>query len=214
MINRYNSCYYNPETRMLLHPSSQAKAFTFVEVCIALVVCLLFGAAAFATNQRLLYSIKSQRESTAATMMLQERMETFRGTAYSDIADKDFVKNSILTFNPAASPAPTPSDPPGGPYTTWSEGPLGGLQETVTVSGYLAASPAPYATPAGTPFYNQWTRDTVSGDHHPHEANHYDHLVDMYDLLKVDISITWTSANGRTRSRDLSAVVGKGNVGQ
>ena len=123
MITWYKCCYYNPETRMPLHPSSPAKAFTFAEVCIAMVICLLFGAAAFATNQRLLYSIKSQRESTAAAMLLQERMETFRGVAYSDIADKDYVKNSILTFNPRATPSPTPSDPPGGPYTTWSEGP-------------------------------------------------------------------------------------------
>src|SRR4051812_10804467 len=99
--------------------------FTFAEVCIAMVVCILFGAAAFATNQRLLLSIKSQRESTAATMMLQERIESFRGTAYSSIGDKDYVKNSILTFNPSPSPSPTPAPPSGGVYTTWSEGPLG-----------------------------------------------------------------------------------------
>ena len=86
----------------------------------------------------------------------------------------------------------------------------------MTVSGYLATtvSPRPYPTPSGTPYYNQWTRDTVSGDHHPHEANHYDHLSECPSLLKVDISITWTTANGRMRSRNLSTIVGKGNVGQ
>lgn len=179
-----------------------------------MVVCVVFGAAAFTVNQRLLFAIKSQRESTAATMLLQERMEAFRGTAYSSIGDKDYVKNSILTFNPSPSPSPTPMPPPGGVYTTFSEGPLGSLQETVSVTGYQLAAAPPYATPAGTPYYNRWTRDTT-GTNQPSETNHYDNnLATEYDLLKIDIAITWTSANGRSRTRSLSSIVGKGNIGQ
>ena len=68
------------------------------------------------------------------------------------------------------------------------------------------------ATPTGTPFYNKWTRDTTSGAQ-PVEQNHYDHLDTMYDLLQVDVMITWTSANGRIRTRELAAVFGKGNIG-
>ena len=33
-------------------------------------------------------------------------------------------------------------------------------------------------------------------------------------LLKVDVLETWTSANGRQRQRQLSTIVGIGNVGQ
>ena len=40
---------------------------------VAIAVCVIFGGAAFATNQRLLLALKAQRETTAATMMLQER---------------------------------------------------------------------------------------------------------------------------------------------
>jgi prepilin-type N-terminal cleavage/methylation domain-containing protein len=193
--------------------------FTLVEVLIAVVVCVIFAVAAYATNERLLLSLKAQRESTAASMMLQERMEKFRARAYSEVTNKDFVKNNILTFNPSPSPSPTPAFPPNhgtsqGKNSTWSEGPLNNVQETVTVSGYLAAtspSPSPSATPSDN--YNQWIRTTASGDGQPHEQNHDDNLSNQFDLVKVDISITWTSANGRSRTRDLSAVFGKGNIG-
>jgi prepilin-type N-terminal cleavage/methylation domain-containing protein len=194
--------------------------FTLAEVLIAIVVCVIFAVAAYATNERLLLSLKAQREATAASMMLQERMEKFRARAYSEVANKDFVKNNILTFNPSPSPSPTPAFPPThgksqAKYATWSEGSLNNLQETVTVSGYqvaVAPNPTPSATPADN--YNQWTRDTSSsGDGTPHEQNHDDNLANQFDLVKVDISITWTGANGRSRTRDLSAIFGKGNIG-
>ena len=206
----------------MLHRARKTNAdgFTLVEVLIAVVVCVIFAVAAYATNERLLLSLKAQRETTAASMMLQERMEKFRARAYSEVANKDFVKNNILTFNPSSSPSPTPAFPPDhgksqGKYATWSEGPLSNLQETVTVSGYVQAvspNPTPSATPSDN--YNQWTRDTSSsGDGNPHEQNHDDNLANQFDLVKVDISITWTSANGRTRTRDLAAILGKGNIG-
>jgi len=200
---------------------STNAGFTLAEVLIAVVVCVIFAVAAYATNERLLLSLKSQRETTAASMMLQERMEKFRARAYSEITDKDFVKNNILTFNPSPSPSPTPAFPPThgksqGKYSTWSEAPLNNLLETVTISGYQAATPAPNPTPSpnASDNYNQWTRDTsASGDGNIHEQNHDDNLSSQFDLVKVDISVTWTSANGRTRTRDLSAIFGKGNIG-
>ena len=196
-----------------------SSGFTLAEVLIAIVVCVIFAIAAYATNERLLLSLKAQRETTAASMMLQERMEKFRARAYSEISNKDFVKNNILTFNPSPSPSPTPAFPPNhgtsqSQNATWSEGPLNNVKETVTVSGYqVAVSPNP--TPSATPSdnYNQWLRDTSSGNGQPQEQNHDDNLSNQFDLVKVDISITWTSANGRSRTRDLSAIFGKGNIG-
>jgi prepilin-type N-terminal cleavage/methylation domain-containing protein len=196
-----------------------ARGFTLLEVLFAVAVCVLFALAAYATDERLILSLKAQRETTAASMMLQERMEAFRANAYSNVADKDFVKNNILTFNPSPSPTPTPAFPPAhgtsqGQNATWSEGPLNNVQETVTISGYLAAAfPSPSPTTAPAQAYNQWIRTTASGDGQPHEQNHDDHLATEYDLLKVDVSITWTSANGRARTRDLSTIIGKGNIG-
>jgi Tfp pilus assembly protein PilV len=189
----------------------KSNGFSFAEVCVAIVVCAVFGAAAFTTNQRLLIALKNQKETTAATLMLQERMEAFRATSYSNIADKNYVINSILTFSPAASPSPTPTPPPGGIYTTWSEAPLGNLKETVTVSGYLTTAGA-VGYPSDHSHVNQWIRD-MTGNGQPQVQDHNDTLASSYDLLQVDISLTWTSANGRGRTRDLSAIFGKGNIG-
>src|SRR5690348_13227723 len=192
-----------------MRSSSMRKAdggFTLAEVLIAVVVCVIFAVAAYATNERLLLALKAQRETTAASMMLQERMEKFRARAFSEVTSKDFVKNNILTFNPSASPSPTPAFPPAhgtsqAKYCTWSEGPLSNLVETVTVSGYQQAvspNPTPSATPSDN--YNQWTRNTASGGGNPTEQNHDDNLSTQFDLVKVDISLTWTSANGRSRT--------------
>ncbi|PYJ11371.1 MAG: hypothetical protein DMF06_02865 [Verrucomicrobia bacterium] len=167
--------------------------FSFVEVCVAIVVSVMFGAAAFATNQQLLTTLRAQKETTAATMMLQERIESFRATAWSNIADKDYVKNNIVR------------------NSTTSEATLGSLTETITVSGYVTtAGAAGYPTDGSN--VNQWVRD----DGHPtgHTTDHNDNLATNYNLLKVDILLTWNGPNGRTRTRELAQIFGKGNIGQ
>ena len=190
---------------------SRKAGFTLGEVCISIAVTAILCAGVFAANSRLLSSLKNQKETTAVSMMLQERMEQFRAASYSNVADKTYVLNNILTFNPAPSPSPAPTPPAGGQFATYSEPPLGSLKETVTVTGYVAAvSPTPAVNPGQD--YNQWLRD-LSGDGKPHEQHHDDNLANQYDLVKVDIQVSWISANGRTRNRELSAVFGKGNIG-
>ena len=181
--------------RLCSDQTATTGGFTLAEVLIAIVVSVIFAVAAYATNERLLLSLKAQRETTAASMVLQERMEKFRARAYSEIANKDFVKNNILTFNPSPSPSPTPAFPPAhgasqGQNASWSEDPLNNLKETVTVSGYqVAASPSP--TPSATPSdnYNQWLRDTSSGDGQPHEQNHDDNLANHLVVRNIEIDV-------------------------
>jgi prepilin-type N-terminal cleavage/methylation domain-containing protein len=182
-----------------MHPSLRrppiTSGFTLAEVLLAVAVVALFGLASFATNERLLVGLKSQREATAATMMLQERMEAFRALSYSNIADKTYVKTNIVGV------------------ATTSESQLPSLTETITVSGYQAAvspTPAPSATPSDN--YNQWIRNSAHAN--GQEQNHDDNLAAQFDLLTVDVSISWTSSNGRTRTRDLNAIFGKGNIAQ
>ncbi|HXA10222.1 MAG TPA: prepilin-type N-terminal cleavage/methylation domain-containing protein, partial [Chthoniobacterales bacterium] len=79
---------------------SKETGFTLVEVLVALVICVFFGAAAFMTNSQLLAGLKSQRETAAATMLLQRRMEDLRANAWSDIATASFLQASIIS-NPA-----------------------------------------------------------------------------------------------------------------
>jgi Tfp pilus assembly protein PilE len=163
-------------------PSSES-AFTLAEVAVAIAVSVVFAAAAFTTNERLLLALKSQKETTAATMVLQQRMESFRATAFSDMATASYVQASIIA------------------NATGSEAPLGNLTETVTINVYPSASPTPPPTviqrnstyPAGTIVS---TNSTLSSQ----------------KLIRVDELLTWTSANGRTRTRQLSSIFGIGNI--
>jgi type II secretory pathway pseudopilin PulG len=180
----------------ILTKKLNTSGFSFAEVCIAIVVCVLFGAAAFSTNQRLLFALKNQKETTAATMVLQERMESFRAISYSNIADKTYVKDNIVQ---------TPSTDTN---LQLLESPLGSLTEIVTVRGY---TPTPAHTADPLADYNQWTRNSAYTT--GHEDHSHDTLASEYDLLKVDILLTWTSANGRGRTRELVSVFGKGNIG-
>src|SRR6266576_4415128 len=170
------------------------KGFSLAEVAIAMVVCVVFGAAAFTTNQRLLLALKNQKETTAATMMHQERMEKLRSFSYSNLADKTYVNTNIVQT------------------TTTSEAPLGGLTEYITISGNLTAAGAAGNYPTDGTHANQWKRDQA----HPtgQEQDHSDTLATDNDLLKVDILLTWTSADGRSRTREVAGIFGKGNIGQ
>jgi type II secretory pathway pseudopilin PulG len=165
---------------------SSDSAFTLAEVLIAIAVCVMFGAAAFATNQRLLVALKSQKETTAATMVLQQRMETFRSTAFSNIGTASYVQANIVA-NP-----------------TGSEAPLGNLTETVTVSEYL-----------GDPAVGSGTNTIVRNSSNPsgNITSTNSSLATMkWGLLRVDILLSWTSANGRKRARQLSSLFGIGNI--
>lgn len=176
------------------------NAFTLAEVLIAAGVAAFFGLAAFATNQRLLIALKSQKESTAASMMLQERMESFRALGYSDVA------NSQPGSSPAVSPSPAITAANIVQTPTGSEAPLANLNETVTVSGYLLASNG-----TASSHTNQWVRNSTYPTGNQVDTN--SSLATNYDLLKVDILLNWTGAGGRSRARDLSAIFGKGNTG-
>ena len=161
----------------------EAKAaFTFSELCIAIVVAVLFGLAVFGTNSRLLLALKTQKESTAATMVLQQRMESLRACSFSQIATKDYIKTIFS--------APT-----------GSEGPLGSLNEQVAVGVY--------GTPAVNPIV---LLRNPQHSNSPQELSSNDTLAN-YNLLQVDLLLQWSSANGRTRTRQLSAIFGKGNIG-
>lgn len=177
--------------------------FTLAEVLIAVCVAVVFGVAAFETNERLLIMLKSQRETTAASMMLQERMEAFRSLSYSGLGS--------YTTSGTTTPPATAADVVAN--STISEGQLGGgitgsLTETVTISGYMdTLGNCPPTTSGST----QWVRSAghSTGNLVSSTAN----MATSYDLLQIDIQLSWTSATGRTRQREMTAIFGKGNKG-
>src|SRR5438552_12807554 len=169
------------------------QAFTLAEVLVAVALTVIFGVAAFATNERLLIALKNQKETTTASMMLQERMEKFRGFSYSNIADKTYVNTNVVQVK------------------TTSEAALGNLNETITVSGYMNTGGGIGNYPGDGTHANQWVRNSSYPSGNQTDTN--TSLATDNDLLKVDILLTWTSANGRTRTRDLASLFGKGNIG-
>ena len=174
--------------------------FTLAEIGMAMAVAMIFGAAVFASNARLMVALKSQRESTAASMMLQEQMEAFRYLGYSGLA-----RNDATGTNPPTTAKDVVAT------TTVSEAQLGGglsgtLTETITVSGYMDTAGNVPPTVAAQ---NQWVRD--SGHTTGNLVSSSATLAANYDLLKVYIQLTWTGANGRTRTRELTSIFGKGN---
>jgi type II secretory pathway pseudopilin PulG len=172
------------------------SGFTFAEVVVAMGIAVIFGTAAFVTNQRLLFALKSQRESTAATMMLQERMEEFRGVAYTNIGDPTYVSTNVLGT------------------TTTSEAVLPNVTETIIVGGYMdTAGATPSPSPGATPTQNSWRRNAANPTGTP-ITTPVTALTTSYDLLKVTINLQWTSTDGRSRTRELAAMFGKGNIGQ
>ncbi len=158
------------------------EAFTLVEVCVALFICVLFGAAAFATNSRLVLSLKNQKESTAATTGLQERTESLRGTTFQSIA----TASALQTIFSQA---------------TQSEGPLGSLSETVTVDAY----PTPTGSPTVLLRNSQYPSCQIVSNNA---------TLSSQNLLRVDIVFTWTSVNGRSRTRQFSEIFGNVDTGQ
>ncbi len=201
---------------MRLDPKSGEHGFTLVEVLLAIVVCVIFGTAAFATNSQLLAALKTQKETTAATMLLQRRMEDLRASPWRDVATASFLKTAIVANPPPANPNLTAQQVANYIAATQnSEAPLGNLTERITVSVYPPDNAAPSAVvqrdsanPSGKIL--SWisnnpaeTSDTV-----------YSYLTNKpASLLRVDILLSWKGTGARVdrRSRQISSIFGIGN---
>jgi Tfp pilus assembly protein PilE len=165
--------------------------FTFAEVSVALLLAALFAAAVFASNQRLLLSLKGQKETTAATMAMQWRMEMFRASGFTNIANNDWVKTNILNVRTTTAAGGTVIDPFGA---------LGSISEQFTIGVY---------PPDGsTPTVMSWDAAHPTGQYSTTNGN-----LANASLLKVDVVETWTSADGRSRTRQISTICGMANTG-
>jgi len=178
--------------------------FTLAEVALAMGVVALFGLATFATNQRLLLALKSQKETTTASLAMQWRMEMFRGIAFSDIADKDYVKTNILTVrNPVDGSGNPILDAYGNPINPFAA--LGSITEQLTIGVY---------PPDGsTNTVLSWDSQHPSGQEISVNTTLLSEVTSgAVKMMKVDVLETWTSGNGRQRQRQLSTIVTIGNI--
>jgi hypothetical protein len=184
--------------------ANRSKGFTLAEVALAMGVVALFGLATFATNQRLLLALKSQKETTAASLAMQWRMEMFRASAFGDIANKDWVKTNILTLR-------NPVDGSGNPILDQYNNPidpfaaLGSITEQMTIGVYPADG--------STNTVLSWDKLHPSGQEISVNANLLSEVTSgAVKMMKVDVLETWRSAGGRQRQRQLSTIVTIGNI--
>ena len=167
-------------------------------------VVALFGLATFATNQRLLLALKSQKETTAASLAMQWRMEMFRGIAFSDIADKDYVKTNILTVrNPLDGSGNPILDQYGNAINPFAA--LGSITEQLTIGVYPADG--------STNTVLSWDKLHPTGQEISVNTNLLSEVTSgAVKMMKVDVLETWISAGGRQRQRQLSTIVTIGNI--
>jgi prepilin-type N-terminal cleavage/methylation domain-containing protein len=196
---------------------SKRTGFTLVEVMVALVIVVLFAAAAFATNSQLLIKLKAQKETTAATMLLQRRMEQLRASAWSDVATASYLKDTII-----ADPAP------GNLITQQqidayiaalknAEAPLSDLSEKITVSVYPPDGGSTGVAERNSSYPTGHIVSYISGNSAETSTTVYSYLTTppkSATLVRVDILLTWDGAGARTlrRGRQLSSVFGIGNI--
>lgn len=197
---------------------SQKAGFTLIEVLVALVICVFFGAAAFAANSQLLIRLKSQKETTSATMLLQRRMEELRAGAWSDIATASYLKNSII-----ADPVPNNPNLTSGQIAAYlaeiknAEAPLGDLTERITVSVYPPDNATKAVVERNSDYPTGTIFSTISNNPAETSTTVYSYLTTApksASLLRIDILLTWHGAGTRVarRSRQLSSIFGIGNI--
>jgi type II secretory pathway pseudopilin PulG len=187
-------------------------AFTLVEVLITIAVVVMSGVAAFYTNQRLLGALRSQKETTAATMALQWRMEKFlRATTFANLSQEAYVKNQILTVRTATLEDGSLFDP---------FAPLKSVTEQITVGPYWGGDPNPLLpSPVPSPIPANLSSNVIlwnSANSNGLDVALNPNLGDLdpttglpkITLLKVDILLTWSGPDNRSRSRQLSSVFG------
>jgi len=105
-------------------PRSSQAAFTLVETLVATSVALIGLAAALLLNTAHLRLVKSARQSNAATLCLQERVEQMRLGDWRKITDAGYLSNTLLAAPPR------------------SAAPLDSISERVTITAYPDASAA------------------------------------------------------------------------
>jgi type II secretory pathway pseudopilin PulG len=163
-------------------PKCATSGFTLIEVVCAATLLVLFVSAIFTVNQKVLASLKAQKETLTATQTFQERIEQLRCSAFSgsNIFDINWLKDNI--YNASTQSIGTLASSP---------------VETITLSIY----------PPDGSTSSQLTRTNGTVNIDSTNASML-----SATLVRVDLQLTWTSSNGRSRLRRTSTVFGTGYI--
>lgn len=162
-------------------PLRNIKAFTLTEVMTSVMLLAGFFASVFELNTVCLRYVNASKENVSAIQGVQDRLETLRSLAFTDLTNASYM-TTLLT---------TPSN----------SAPLAlRVIETVTMSDYPTGSPkVTYSRAAGasvTPTVN-WTGSTSFGS--------------ATSMVKVNVRYDWTTTfGGRARSEETESLIAGG----
>lgn len=106
------------QTQMLQPKQPNYSGVTLVECTVAMAIAAIFLSSLFALNTSSMQTVKMSREASAASQILQQRVESMRIANWHQITDAAWIQNNLLN-----------ADAPGS-----SE--LNNLSETVTLAPY------------------------------------------------------------------------------
>ena len=161
-------------------------AFTLVETMVGAAVAVIgIGGVAVLNSAHLRY-VQSARQSNAATLVLQERVESMRLTDWHHLTDALYLKDTLYA-TPAAS-----------------AGPLGRFTEELRVTAYEPQidSEHPAPSPLVVKRNANGTRVTMlSGSG-----------LGTQRLAKVDLKVSWAGSDGRNRVRATTSLISNGGI--
>ncbi len=191
---------------MRLDPKSGEYGFTLVEVMVAAVLVTIFFASIFELNAMCLRYIDASKESLAALQSVQDRSETLRNRAFSDL-----TRTTCEPCVPVAPATTCVTTPCVYNLMATSANPAPFSQkatEEVTITNYYPPTTSPTPVPTPVPA-NETTRFT----RFPNGSVAANSLrtVPVTDLVKVGVKVTWNmTLGGRIRTEQTSFIVSNG----
>lgn len=170
-----------PRSRWLRCALRRTAAFSLPETVASMAVAAIAVGGAMAANSSALKLVSTTRESNAASLSMEERLEQLRIANWRQITDSAYLRDTFFATAPK------------------SIAPLNGYTERVVISAW------PDPTAAGQVVVEKTKGST---------ANVITAGTGLSDqrLAKLDIRLSWTSTQGRTRTRDLTTIISNGGI--
>jgi Tfp pilus assembly protein PilV len=167
--------------------------FSIAETAVATLVIALFLGSMFALNSACLGLVRSSKDSAAAMLSNQERVEQMRSCNWSEVTDNAYWTDSNNASYYLSNIMNT---------ATQTGAALANASEVVRVTenGFLQGASAAYFQVTRTP-----SGVSVTAQNNPVT------LVTAR-MLKVDITLNWTALGGRQRTRSSTTIIARGGL--
>lgn len=164
---------------------SKQEGASLVEILVAVAVGAVGFTSLAAVSSQCIRQLAVQAETTAASQLVEERLEKARSSSWSTLTDAASLRDTVLGSSSA------------------QEARLHNYYETITVSPYPSVSPSP--TPLVVSRASDGTLSIVS------QPSGFP--LPICSALRVDAHVNWASLqNGLPRVREISTVIALGGI--